>query len=139
MLKAVLDTNLLISGIISRQGPPARIMKAWREQRFILISSLEILAEMERVFRYPRIADKYGIVDDDIDGILNLVKHEAVVAIDIPKLKVIKEDPADNKVLGTAVRGQAGHIVSGDRHLLELGDYQGISIINATRFLELLH
>ena len=52
-------------------------------------------------------------------------------------LKVVRDDPDDDKVLECAVVGRAKHIVSGDHHLLELGGYQEIKIIRAAELLDL--
>lgn len=54
-------------------------------------------------------------------------------------LHVVKDDPDDNRVLECAIKGKANYIISGDRHLVKLGSYGGILIVNARTFLEALH
>ena len=138
MLKVVLDTNQFISGAISKEGPPARLLKAWREHAYIIITSREILKEIERVLRYPRIKKKYRLKDEEIKSILALIEHEAVVLPEIPQIDVIKEDPDDNKILACALEVKANYIVSGDRHLLNLGRYKKTIILTARDFLKVI-
>jgi putative PIN family toxin of toxin-antitoxin system len=58
MVRAVVDTNTLVSGVISPLGPPAQIISRWREGAFLLITSPVLLDELRRVLKYPRIADR---------------------------------------------------------------------------------
>jgi len=58
MLCVVIDTNVIVSGILSRKGAPAEVLNAWRERRFLLPSSSAIVAEVRAVMRYPRIHKK---------------------------------------------------------------------------------
>jgi|GEM_PF-3016707 len=55
MLRVVIDTNVIVSGILSRKGAPAEVLNAWRERRFLLLSSSAIVAEVRTVLQYPRI------------------------------------------------------------------------------------
>lgn len=138
MLKVVLDTNLFISGFINPLGPPAQILNAWRKYAYILITSNEILKEIEHVLRYPHIIKKYHISKELIESNINLIKQEAIVLFDTIKLNVIKSDPDDNKILACALEAKAQYIISGDDHLLNLGQYQDIKIITAREFLKIL-
>jgi len=54
------------------------------------------------------------------------------------RLRIIREDPEDNSILAAAYDGRADYIVSGDRHLLGLGEFEGIKILTVERILELL-
>jgi len=135
MLKAVIDTNQFVSSLISKQGPSAQLIDRWREQKFILVTSPEIMAEIQRVLEYPHIAKKYKLTKSVIQSLMILIEHEAVV---IPKptiVHVIKDDPDDDKFLGCALAAKAEYIVSGDQHLLSLGSYESISIVTVKDFL----
>ncbi len=59
MLRIAIDTNVIVSGILSRKGAPVELLKAWRERRFLLLTSLAIVAEVREVLQYPRIRKKY--------------------------------------------------------------------------------
>ncbi len=69
---------------------------------------------------------------------LALLARRAALVRTKRSISVIAEDPADDIVLGTAVEGKASHVVSGDKHLLDLGQYRGIRIVTPNEMLELL-
>ena len=135
MLKAVIDTNQFVSSLISKQGPSAQLIDRWREQRFILVTSPEIIAEIQRVLKYPHISKKYKLSKSDVQSLLTLIEHEAVVIPKLPAVHVIKDDPDDDKFLACALAARAEYIVSGDQHLLSLGSYKSISIVTVKEFL----
>jgi len=139
VLKVVVDTNQFVSSLITRKGPPAGLLQAWREHTYILITSTEILEEVARVLRYPRIARKYSLREEDIKSFLNLIEHEAVILPETIKINVIKDDPDDNKVLACALEAQAQYIVSGDNHLLNLRQYKDIAIVTVREFLKTIN
>ncbi len=138
MLKVVIDTNQFISSILTKHGPSAQLLQAWREHAYILVTSLEIVKEIRRVFQYPHITQKYHLQQDDIESLINLIEHEAVILSDSIKLDVIKDDPEDNKILACALEADAQYIVSGDRHLLILQHYKNIAIVRVTDFLKII-
>ena len=137
MLKAVVDTNQFVSGLISRHGPPAQLIDLWRRHEFILITAEEIIREVRRVLRYPRIARKYHLNAWDIDGFIHILEHDAIVLRHLPKLNVIKEDPDDDNILACALSAEADYIVSGDSHLLDLRAFNNIPIVTVREFLKL--
>ncbi len=137
MVKVVLDTNVFVSGLLVRAGGPARLLDAWRERKYLLVTSPSILAEIRATLNYPRIRRKYVIRDEDIDQLIDLLEHEALLVPGQADVSgAIPDDPADEAVLSCAVESGADLIVSGDRHLLELGEYQGIAILTVSEFLK---
>jgi PIN domain len=60
MIRVVLDANVVVSGVLSDNGVPGRILKAWKAERFHLVSSAAILDELRRVLRYPKIRRYHG-------------------------------------------------------------------------------
>jgi putative PIN family toxin of toxin-antitoxin system len=139
MLRIVLDTNQFVSSVLVRHGLPAQVLDAWQQRQFILIVSPAIMAEIRSTLNYPRIRLKYPITEGDVEGLVALLTHDAVVVPGAVNLSgVIPDDPDDERVLACAVEGGADLIVSGDRHLRELGEYQGIPIISARELLERL-
>ena len=139
MLRVVLDTNQFVSSVLVRQGLPAQVLDAWRRREFLLITSSPIIAEIRSTLSYPRIRRKYPLTDDDMERLATLLEQDAlVVPGEIDATGAVPADPADDMVLACAVEGQADLIVSGDRHLLDLGEYQGIPIVTARQFLERL-
>jgi uncharacterized protein len=135
MLKVVIDTNQFVSSLISRKGKPAQLVDLWRQQHFILVTSPEIIAELKEVLEYPQIRKKYNLKKTDIQSLLNLIEHEAVIVASLPIVDVIKEDPDDHKFLACALAAQAEYIVTGDQHLLNLGRHGSILIVTVKDFL----
>lgn len=139
MLRVVLDTNQFVSSVLVRHGLPAQVLDAWKQRQFILIVSPAIIAEIRSTLDYPRLRRKYPITDDDVEGLVTLLTHDAVVVPGITSVSgVIPDDPTDERVLACAVEGGANLIVSGDRHLRELGEFKGIVIVTARQLLERL-
>ena len=135
MLKIVIDTNQFVSSLISKQGKSTRLVDLWKQQYFILVTSLEIIAEIKKVLEYPHITQKYKLNKADIQSLLILIEHEAVIVPNVPVVNVIKDDPDDNKFLACALAAKAEYIVSGDQHLLSLGRYGSILIVTVKDFL----
>lgn len=131
-LKVVIDTNVFISAYLNTRGHPARIIDLWIRGAFDLYLSDEILDE------YLRVLVKIGIAPP-IVRLLNrrISKYSRLIrpAISITK---IKNDPSDNKFLECAVVSKADFIISGDRHLLELGNIEDVKIVTPVEFLKFI-
>ena len=137
MLRVVLDTNVFISGVISKRGAAAQVLQAWRARQFLLVVSQRIISEIVEVLRYPRIQQKYGIKETDIEGLISLLEIDALVVPGLHHDEVsIPEDPADEMFLDCALDAEADCIVSGDQHLLQIGEFEGIPIISVREFLD---
>jgi putative PIN family toxin of toxin-antitoxin system len=139
MLKVVPDTNVFVSSLLVKAGLPARVLDAWRERRYLLITSPAIITEIRTTLNYPRIRRKYPITDQDVTQLIALLEQDTLlVPGDADVAGAVLDDLADEKVLACAVDAGADLIVSGDRHLLDLGAYQGIPILTVRGFLERL-
>lgn len=138
MIRAVLDANVFVSAVLSPMGIPAKIFKAWRDGDFHLVISKAILEEIDRVFRYPRIARRHRWPEERISLFIEDLAHLAILAPSKRKLTVITDDPSDNRYLECAIEGGAEYIVSGDQHLLQLGAYQKVRILAPRTFLDTL-
>jgi putative PIN family toxin of toxin-antitoxin system len=127
---------VIISGILSRIGAPAELLNAWRERRFLLLSSSDIVYEVRAVLQYPRLRNKYNISAIDIEQLITLLERDALlVEGDADIAGSVPEDPKDEMFLSCALDGQADLIVSSDHHLLDLGAFRNIPIITARQFL----
>jgi uncharacterized protein len=135
--RAVLDTNVFVSGLISPKGPPAAILRALRSKRFTLVSSPPINEEIIEVLNRPSICDRYG-VGDGIFEVSLILWEIAELVIDLPNVKVCS-DHGDDKFLATADAGRAEYLVTGDLdHLLRLSRYRGVAIISPGEFMRVL-
>ena len=133
-MRAVLDPNVVISGLLSSAGSPAQVLRAWREGRFEAIDSGLLLAELERALAYPKLRRR--IPHDDATAAIRFLKAGATV-VDDPTgpPPAHSEDPGDDYLIALAADQRAA-LVSGDRHLLALA--QRIPVYSPRDFLELL-
>ena len=139
MLRVVLDTNVFVSGLLSKTGLPAKILDAWRAGQYLLITSPPIVTEIKRVLETPRIKEKYLITRGDIEPLIILLEKDAVIVPGHTDVKnAIPDDPSDEMFLACAMDAAADCIVSGDRHLLDISQYKGIPIITVNEFEKML-
>ena len=136
MLRVVLDTNVFVSSLLVRVGVPAQVLDAWRSGRFTLVTSKAIVVEIRSVSNYSRIRRKYTITDEEIERLVSLIQQDALlVPGDADVSDAIPADRTDEKILACALDGEADLIVSGDPHLLDLGEYRSIPIRSVRQFL----
>ena len=139
MFRVVLDTNLFVSSLLVKSGLPAQALDAWRERKYLLVTSPPLIAEIIHTLSYPHIRRKYPLTDEDVTRLVALLEHEALVLPGKTDVSgAIPADPDDEHVLACALEGLADFIVSGDRHLLELKEYQGIPILTVREFMDKL-
>jgi len=137
----VVDTNLIISGVIAPTGNPYALLQAWRRGEVALITSSEIIAEVERVLHKPRLRQRYGLTDEQIQGVVDELQSGAIQAVPLSSLPIQSRDPNDDMFLAVALGAAATFLVSGDNDLLslkgapELGE---LRIVTVPEFLDLL-
>jgi putative PIN family toxin of toxin-antitoxin system len=137
-LRAVLDTNVLVNGLIGEHSPPRQIVDAWLDGRFVLVTSLYQVEELSHVLAYPRIASRLQMSDAEVDLILAALLSEADVVPGALQLPGVTRDPKDDPLVTCAVEGAAGYLVSGDRDLLELVEYENIQVVTPRDFAQIL-
>ncbi len=135
-VKAVIDTNVLVSGLFAESGTVAELMGLWFDGRFELVTSEEILSELYRVLHKPTIQEHFKPSEDDIVEYLDTIREKAIITPDIYQTDRIKKDTTDNKFLACALEAKADYIVSGDKHLREIKHFHGIKIIDVKAFVE---
>jgi putative PIN family toxin of toxin-antitoxin system len=119
-VKVVLDTNVLLSGLMAPEGTPGRILAAWFEARFDVVMSFDQLAEIGRALGYPKIYRKLKWDEQRIEQFLRQLYIRAEV-IELHSISVeVPRDPKDAPILATLMVSGADVLVSGDRDLLEL-------------------
>ena len=137
-MKVVLDANVYVSALINTQGNPKQIVERWEQNQFDVLASASIIDEVGRVLRYPRIVKRHRQDEASIWRFLELLSSQAVTVEPSVVLDVIKDDQSDNRYLECAIEGKAQYIISGDKHLLELGECQGVIILPPAAFITLL-
>ena len=131
-MRVVLDTNTLVSALLF-PGTASRLVPLWQSRRIILLLSKPVLEEYLRVLAYP----KFRLTPEEIKGLIQEVLLPFVRTIRPQRrLRFVKRDPDDDKFLECAVAGRVRYLVTGDRDLLELRSYRGVSIISAGKFLQ---
>jgi hypothetical protein len=103
-----------------------------------LVVSESIVEEIKRILLYPKLKKIHGLEKEEIDFFFDDLIAFAYFTPEELKLEAVPNDPSDNKYLVCAVEGKADYIISGDHHLLALGIWEGINIITAKEFLDLL-
>ena len=137
MIRAVVDTNVLVSSVISEHGVPRQIVQAWHQQQFTLLTSALLIAEVVRVLHYPRIQETYRLSEEDILLVRDALLNDAKVMEGTYQV-TRSRDPEDNMFLACALEGRADYLVSGDPHLLEIKYYHGVQIVTPHQFLDIL-
>ncbi len=135
-LRAVIDTNLFVSGLFAKDSVSAWLQDLWINQNFELVTSIEIIKEISRVLNYPRIKERFKPTEENIRRFYRLLFRKAIISKDIYQTDKIADDPTDNKFLACALEKKADYIVSRDSHLRNLKHYHGIQIVDATTFIE---
>jgi len=128
--RVVLDTNVIVSAAWG--GVPWRVVEAWLVGRYLLLISPAILAEYQATLArlHPR--------SEAAARMLYAVYLKAITVTPRERLTVVRQDPSDDRFLECALAGRARSLVSGDRHLLSLHTFRGISIMTPRAFLEIL-
>lgn len=130
MITVVLDTNTLVSGL-GWSGAPSVIVDGVLAGALLMVSSPPLLAELERVLAYPKLAHVFS----DPSTIARRIGTVADVVEPAGTLAVVADEP-DNRVLEAAVEAHVDAVVTGDGGLLALKSYDGIPIMSAAAFLE---
>jgi putative PIN family toxin of toxin-antitoxin system len=130
-MKAILDTNVLISAYVFPGGKPEAVYRLALEGRLEIGTSLPLLAEFGRVLEL-----KFGWMTDRVEAAVAQMTRIASVVEPVETIHVITGDPADDRVLEAARAFGADVIVSGDRHLLDLGTWSDIEIVPPAAFID---
>jgi len=134
-IKAVLDTNILVSAICFPGGSPDLVFKAAIHKKYEMITCQFILNEFSRVLK-----NKFNFSEEEVSKAINIIKSTAqktVQPLDVPK--IITAKPQDNYILACALEAGADYLVTGDtKHIRPLGSIGKTKIVSAAEFLLLL-
>ena len=137
MLRVVIDTNVLVSSVISKKGAPAVLIQAWSDRLFDLVTSEAIIAEIGRVLSEPRLKQVFNISDDRIARLVELLRKGSILVPGSAAVAgAVPADPSDEMFLAAALDGNADVIISGDKDLLKIETFRGIAIITPRQFLD---
>ena len=129
-MRVVVDTNIFISSFFG--GNPRKVINLWKDGKLTLCVSKEILDE------YFYVLQRIGLKDEEeMEELLSLFSRSfnMLFVNKTPKIKVIDDDPDDDKFIECAISLKAKAVISGDRHLLSIHEYMGIKLLTPQQFL----
>lgn len=131
--KAVFDTNILVSAWFWEENE-SRLIESVEEGNIHGYSSKQLIEELSRVLRYP----KFNLSQEEVESIRSYYLLLFKIVNPRQTIDIIMEDPSDNMVLECALEAEADIIVSGDHHLLKLGEFRETKIVTAAELLKAL-
>ena len=134
-MRVVLDTNILVSYLLTQGKTLSRIIDHWERGSFVVLISPALLAELKDVLQRPRLRP-YMSADPQV--LLDVLEHDAHRVPGELILTGVCRDSKDDIFIACAVEGGANFVVSGDEDLLVLDNYQGIRMVSPSTFLQLL-
>ena len=135
-MRAVLDTNVLISSVIST-GTPHNVVVAGFQGEYQIVVSVATLTEFrETLLKYP---DRFHMDEDEIQREVETIRYFAEFVKPEEDINAVDDDPDDDKFLEVAVAGNVDYLGSGDQHLLDLNSFRGINIVPPRAFYDHLN
>ncbi len=140
MIRAVLDSSVLVSAFLTPDGASAALLVRAREGAFSLCLSREIVAETAGSLLKERHQRRLRFGPERVARFCELLGQVAErVEGELPRIRAVPEDPKDDVIVASAVAARAGYLVTGDRrHLLPLGSYGGVRIVSVAEFHDML-
>jgi uncharacterized protein len=131
-LKAVIDTNVLVSALLKDNSLPAFILALVRRGTITLCLSTEIFDEYKTVLK----RDKFHGIRNEAAPLLSSLRKDALLVEPSTRITVIKDDPEDNKFLECAVETEAGFLITGNTRHFPFKNYQKIRIVSPKEFID---
>lgn len=132
-MRAVLDTNVLISSVIATGVPHDVVVKGFNGEYEIIVSVATLTEFRETLLKYP---EKFHMDEEDVQQEVETLRYFAEFVDPDEDIRAVDDDPDDDKFLEAAVAGNVDYVVSGDRHLLDLDSFRGITIVEPRTFYE---
>jgi putative PIN family toxin of toxin-antitoxin system len=134
MIRAVIDTSVLVSAVIRQQGALGFVIKYLMDGIYRYVYSLPLIEELVNVIVRPKIYAKYGLTVEDVETLLLLLQWRGKLVHPDQKVDICR-DPKDNKILEAALAGKLDMIVTSDSDLLVSGKLEDIPILSPAQFL----
>lgn len=137
MLRAIVDTNILIRAVIMPGGTVGPVLTRLRDGDYTLVYSAPLIDELLAKLALPRIREKYHVNDQDVDDLLALIALRGELVTPTRKVKICR-DPKDDMFIEAALTGGAEVVVTGDEDLLTLKKFETVRFVTPRAFLALL-
>jgi putative PIN family toxin of toxin-antitoxin system len=135
-VRILLDTNVIISGLLSGASPPGKLLQGWLDGKYELVTSQVQLDELQRALGYERLRERISL--EQGRDFLENIEVAAIVVSSVGQVD-FSSDPDDNLILATAIAARADLIVSGDKPgMLSLSEVEGIRIVTPREALDRL-
>jgi putative PIN family toxin of toxin-antitoxin system len=134
-MRAVLDTNVLISSVIATGVPHEIVVKGFSSEYQIVVSVATLTEFRDTLLKYP---EKFHMDEEDVQQEVETIRYFAEFVDPDEEITAVEADPDDDKFLEAAVAGNVDYTVSGDRHLLDLDSFRGIDIVEPRTFYDRL-
>lgn len=135
MIRAVIDTNLLVSYALTRGATLSRLIEHWEKGTFTYLTSPPIIEELKEVLKRPHLQEKMVA---DPQPLIDVVEADTEQTAGALVLEGVCRDPKDDIFIACAVEGGADYIVTGDKDPLDLSEYEGIKIVRPEEFVAVL-
>jgi uncharacterized protein len=139
VLRAVLDANVYASALIKPEGPPGRILhRLLADRAFEVVLSGSILFDLRRCLKYPKLRKFIALTEEEIDRWILALELVADTVSPDRGIRAVHDDPDDDHLLAAALEGRVAFLVTGDQHVLALGEFEGVRIVTPAEFLKTL-
>ena len=136
-IKAVLDTNILISAVILEGSKSQTLLNYGLDEKYIIVITGELIEEFKEVVNREKIKKRYKVSPEKVEKLLNDLMR--VSNFFVGRYRIDKfRDSKDNPLLACAMEGRADYIITGDKELLNLKNVMGIEIITINDFISRL-
>ena len=135
-MRIVLDTNVLVAFLLTRGRVTSAILDGWERGDFDLLTSPALVAEVRRTLEKPTLLRR--VRREAAEALLAALQKDAILTSGEVELDGVTADPDDDAVVSCAIEGDADYIVSRDAHLLDLGEYEGVHVVEPGAFVRLL-
>ncbi|GIK58775.1 MAG: putative toxin-antitoxin system toxin component, PIN family [Chloroflexi bacterium] len=135
MMRVVVDTSVIVSGLISAKGSPAFIIARWIQGEFILLYSPAMLAELEDVLNRAWLTERLTATPNRVHDFLSAVRVMGELVSGYAQVSGVVRDPFDEMFLACSLLGRADYLVTVDKDLLVLQQYEQTRIMKPAAFL----
>lgn len=143
VIRAVLDTNIFLRALIRKGNISHKILQLWQQDKFLLITSEDILNEISEVLKRSSLVEKFGYDKNRVDQLIDLIRQKAIFVKPEFSLNLCR-DEHDDKFIDCAILGRAKFLISEDKDIIDdsnlkkqLVEY-GIKTNSALEFYQIL-
>jgi putative PIN family toxin of toxin-antitoxin system len=131
MLKVVFDTNVIVSAALYEKGLPALLLSLGLEDKVRFFVSPSLLNEYEAVLKRPR----FKLDHREITELMRKIHRKALIVTPAKRLKIIKADEPDNRILECAIKANADFIITGNKRHFPFEEFRGSKIVTPREFI----